>query len=187
MQPQYLPPDFTQPRLQGAPDARFVPAPADGVLPEGFFATTNLPTYVRLDGRWTMPRFPRMDGAIVRTDDGGLEILEGRYVRAGQLVAVGMAEDGSEGIYVHATGFTGEGGRDDFAFMRSEVSREKPVDYALMARLRIEERERGGHVVWVVGRAVLRSRGRDGSVWFLRNGFVNALLGGNAVGGHDIE
>ena len=187
MQPHYNPPDFDRPELQGVPDARFVPAPADGVLPEGFFATTNLPMYVRQDGRWLMPRFPRMDGAIVRTAEGGFEILEGRYVRAGQDVAVGLAEDGSQGIYVHATGFIGDVEGDDFAFMRSEVSREKPVDYALMARLLMNERERGGHIVWVVGPAVLHSRGRDGIVWFIRNGFMNALLGGNAVGVHDIE
>src|SRR5262249_45102976 len=43
---QYRPPNFTAPPLAGAPDARFTPAPADGVLPDGFFSTTNLPTYV---------------------------------------------------------------------------------------------------------------------------------------------
>ena len=39
--PHFNPPDFTKPVLAAAPDARFVPAPADGVLPEGFFSTTN--------------------------------------------------------------------------------------------------------------------------------------------------
>ena len=43
----YVPPDFSAPPLAGAPPARTVPAGADGVLPEGFFATTNLPTYVK--------------------------------------------------------------------------------------------------------------------------------------------
>jgi len=40
--------------LDGAgPGARrFEPLPADGVLPEGFFSTSNLPTYIRVDGRW---------------------------------------------------------------------------------------------------------------------------------------
>ena len=38
-------PDFSAPRFTGAVDARFVAASADGVLPEGFFSTTNLPTY----------------------------------------------------------------------------------------------------------------------------------------------
>jgi len=41
--------------------------------------------------------------------------------------------------------------------------------------------------VWVLGPAVLHARGRDVISWFIRNGYVNALLGGNAVGVHDIE
>lgn len=186
----YRRPDFREARFASAPDARFVPAPADGVLPEGFFSTTNLPTYVKVAGEWRTPVAPRMDSAIVLEADGTLRVLEGRYVKAGQLVAVGYAEDGSEGIYVHAGGFSAgrEGaGEDEFQFMSSEVSREKPVDYAEMARLLIEEKERGGHVVWVVGPAVLHSRGRDVLTWFIENGYVHALLGGNAVAVHDIE
>ena len=58
-------PDFTKSPLADAPDATFAPAPADGVLPEGFFSTTNLPTYVRIGGTWRMPREPRMDSALV--------------------------------------------------------------------------------------------------------------------------
>jgi len=182
----YRPPDFSDPRLVAAPDARFEPAPADGVLPAGFFPTTNLPTYVKIDGEWRMPRFPRMDAGIVLHDDGSLEALEGRYVLAGQRVAIGLAEDGSEGVIVNTHGFL-DPASDEFAFMRSEVSREKPVDYPEMARLLLAERDRGGHIVWVLGPAVLHSRGRDLVTWFVRNGFVGALLGGNAIGVHDIE
>jgi lysine-ketoglutarate reductase/saccharopine dehydrogenase-like protein (TIGR00300 family) len=185
----YRPPDFSQGQFRSAPEARFEPAPADGVLPEDFFATTNLPTYVHLNGTWRLPREPRMDSAIVLQPDGDLRVMEGRYVRKGQPVAVGYAEDGSEGIYVDATGLLAaeaeSGG--EFSFMRSEVSREKPVDYATMADLMLEERARGGHIVWVVGPAVLHARGRDVIAWFIDNGFVHALLGGNAVGVHDIE
>jgi len=72
--PTFLHPDLTTPRLAGAPDARFVPAPADGVLPEGFFSTTNLPTYVRIKGEWKMPHEPRMDGALMLAKDGELWI-----------------------------------------------------------------------------------------------------------------
>ena len=57
-------PDFRKPPFNGFPDARFVAAPADGVLPDGFFSTTNLPTYVRVNGTWRMPREPRMDSAL---------------------------------------------------------------------------------------------------------------------------
>ena len=181
-------PDFAAPPLADAPDARFVPAPADGVLPEGFFSTTNLPTYVRVGGAWRMPREPRMDAVLVLDGDGELWVREMRRVKAGQRVAVGEAEDGREGIYVNVAGFLGDDeGGGEFKFMASEVSREKPVDYALMARRLVDERERGGHVIWVTGPALVHSRARADMTWFVENGFVGALLAGNAVAVHDIE
>lgn len=179
-------PDFGLPRFASAPDARFVPAPADGVLPEDFFSTTNLPTYVRIGGEWRLPREPRMDSALVLDGDGVLWVREGRRVRAGELVAIGKKEDGSEGIFVHSE-LAGRPDDGEFKFMASEVSREKPIDYALMARLLIDERERGGYVVWVTGPALVHSRARADMTWFIVNGFVGALLAGNAVAVHDIE
>jgi lysine-ketoglutarate reductase/saccharopine dehydrogenase-like protein (TIGR00300 family) len=179
-------PDFSEPRFAAAPDARFVPAPADGVLPEDFFSTTNLPTYVRVGGEWRLPREPRMDSALVIDREGVLWVREMRRVRAGDLIAVGKKEDGSEGIFVHVDA---AGGHDDgeFKFMASEVSREKPIDYVQLARLLIGERERGGYVVWVTGPALVHSRARSDMTWFIMNGFVSALLAGNAVAVHDIE
>jgi lysine-ketoglutarate reductase/saccharopine dehydrogenase-like protein (TIGR00300 family) len=182
-------PDFTKPLLAAAPDARFVPAPADGVLPEGFFSTTNLPTYVKVGGKWRMPREPRMDSALVLAHDGELWVREGRRLAKGDRVAVGSHEDGREGILVHAAAFLGEPSAEggEFKFMSSEVSREKPIDYSLMARLLIDERERGGYPVWVCGPALVHSRARNDMTWFIQNGFVAALLAGNAVAVHDIE
>ena len=180
------PPDLTKPEFQQAPDARFVAAPADGVLPEGFFSTTNLPTYVKVKGQWRMPREPRMDAGLVLDPKGELYAREGRRVKQGDLVAIGAAEDGTEGIFVHAEPFMGEGG-GEFAFMTSEVSREKPIDYALMARLLVDERENRGYAIWVTGPALVHSRARNDMSWFIENGFVGALLAGNAVAVHDIE
>jgi len=133
-----------------------------------------------------MPREPRMDGALV-LDDGELWVREMRRVRKGDPVAVGLAEDGSEGIYVHADAFLGGEGGDEFRFMGSEVSREKPIDYGQMARLIIEQRDRGGYIIWVTGPALVHSRARADMTWFIENGFVSALLAGNAVAVHDIE
>ena len=180
------PPNFNTPELTSAPDARFVTAPADGVFPENFFPTTNLPTYVKLKGQWRMPREPRMDGGLVLDGKNELWVREGRRVRKGQLVAVGTAEDGTEGVLVHSASFFGdaEGG---FNFMSSEVSRERPIDYAQMAKLLVEERARGGYPIWVTGPALVHSRARNDMSWFVMNGFVGALLAGNAVAVHDIE
>lgn len=184
------PPDFTSARFAAARDATFVPAPADGVLPEGFFSTSNLPTYVRIGGAWRMPREPRMDAALVLDGANVLWAREMRRVRRLEHVAVGSAEDGSEGIFVDASAFLEPHVPDqagEFAFMASEVSREKPIDYVQMARLLLEERDRGGYAVWVVGPAVVHAHARADFVWFLEQGFVGALLSGNAVAVHDIE
>lgn len=186
---RYTPPDFKLPALAKAPAARTVVAERDGVLPDGFFATTNLPTYVKgADGRWVMPKEPRMDGVLVRDAAGTWWVREGRRVKQGDAVVVGSAEDGSEGVLVHSTGFAGEAGaHGDFHFMSSQVSREKPIDYKAIARMLVEEKRRGGYTLWVTGPALVHSRARDNLVWFIRNGFVQALLAGNAVAVHDIE
>lgn len=187
--PHYVAPDFTAPHFATAPGARTVACETDGVLPENFFATTNLPSYVKgSDGCWTMPREPRMDGCLVRGTGGTWLVREGRRVKKGDLVVVGRAEDGSEGVLVHADGFQyGPDVGGDFHFMSSQVSREKPIDYRMIARMLVEERRREGYVVWVTGPALVHSRARDNLVWFIRNGYVQALLAGNAVAAHDIE
>ncbi len=71
--------------------------------------------------------------------------------------------------------------------MSSEVSREKPIDYAHMARVLIDEKDRGGYPIWITGPALVHSRARSDMSWFIANGFVGALLAGNAVAVHDIE
>jgi lysine-ketoglutarate reductase/saccharopine dehydrogenase-like protein (TIGR00300 family) len=126
-----------------------------------------------------------MDSALVLDKDGTLWIREGRRVLRGEMVAVGRAEDGSEGIYVHSLDDSDDEG--EFKFMTSEVSREKPIDYLLMAQILLDERDRGGYPIWVTGPALVHSRARADMVWFIENGFVGALLAGNAVAVHDIE
>ena len=183
----FPPPDFTQPKFADAPDARFAPAPADGVLPEGFFSTTNLPTFVRLKGAWHAPREPRMDAGLVLERDGTLWVREGRRLKRGDMVAIGEKEDGTQGIFVQTHLIPAGADPDAFTFMSSEVSREKPIDYAHMAQVLIEEKERGGYPIWVTGPALVHSRARSDMAWFIANGYVGALLAGNAVAVHDIE
>jgi lysine-ketoglutarate reductase/saccharopine dehydrogenase-like protein (TIGR00300 family) len=185
---RYQLPKFSEPPLASAPEARFVPAPADGVLPEDFFSTTNLPTYVHVGAEWRRPRAPRMDCVIVREASGALVMTEPRRVLRGAPVAVGASEDGSEGILVHAEGFLGHPrSANEFSFMQTEVSRERPVDYGVLATLLGEERARGGMIVWVVGPALVHARAREDLLWFIDHGYVGSLLGGNAVAVHDLE
>ena len=181
-------PDFSLPPFAGAPAATFAPLPADGVLPDGFFSTSNLPTYVHVGGDWLMPSRPRMDCVIVRRP-GGLETIEPRRLRRGDEIAMGLAEDGSEGIVVHTAGFLGgaHSANEEFRFMSTEVSRERPVNYEELAGRLLQEKAAGGYLVWVAGPALVHSRARNDFGWFIANGFVQAVLIGNAVAVHDIE
>jgi lysine-ketoglutarate reductase/saccharopine dehydrogenase-like protein (TIGR00300 family) len=129
-----------------------------------------------------------MDAVLLLDARGELWAREGRRVRRGEPVAMGQAEDGREGIFVHTEVFRESTLRgDEFQFMTSAVSREKPIDYVGMARLLVEERTCGGYPLWVVGPALVHARAREDLVWFVENGFVGALLAGNAVAVHDIE
>jgi lysine-ketoglutarate reductase/saccharopine dehydrogenase-like protein (TIGR00300 family) len=180
-------PDFSRPPFAGAPNARFAPLPADGVLPEGFFSTSNLPTYIQVEGTWLAPIRPRMDCVVVKRS-GYLETIEPRRLRRGDLIAMGEAEDGTEGIVVHARGFLGgTHGANEFRFMSTEVSRERPVNYEELAARIAEEKRKKGYLIWVVGPALVHSRARTDFEWFIRNGYVQAVLAGNAVAVHDIE
>ncbi|MEP6590346.1 MAG: hypothetical protein ABJC19_04100 [Gemmatimonadota bacterium] len=180
-------PDVTIPPFRDAVVARFVPAPAAGVLPERFFSTSNLPTYVRLESGWVAPTRPRMDCCLVRRGES-VESLEPRLVRAGEPVLVGLEEQGGEGVVVHTEGFLGGAhGANEFRFMGTEVSRERPVNYEDLAERVVGEKQRGGYLIWVAGPALVHSRARADFEWFIRQGYVQAVLAGNAVAVHDIE
>jgi lysine-ketoglutarate reductase/saccharopine dehydrogenase-like protein (TIGR00300 family) len=188
----YREPDFSKPSLANAPECRFEPAPADTVLPDGFMSTTNFPTYVKVGGRWRMPERPRMDSHLVWDPaTERLAVREFRLVGKGDLVAVATAEDGSEGVLVWDRGFLAE--VDDthvaeaFAFMSSEVSREKPVNYDAIFREFVKNRSGNGYILWVIGPALVHARGRIAMEWLIHNGYCHGLITGNAVGVHDVE
>jgi lysine-ketoglutarate reductase/saccharopine dehydrogenase-like protein (TIGR00300 family) len=180
-------PDVSQPPFATAPLAQFVAAPVDGVMPERFFSTSNLPTYVRLEPGWDTPARPRMDCVIVRRGRG-LEAVEPRRVLAGELVLTALDEHGAEGVVVWSEGFLGGGhSANEFQFMGTEVSRERPVNYEDLAARLVEQRDAGGYVLWITGPALVHSRARHDFEWLIHHGFVQAVLAGNAVAVHDIE
>ena len=51
--PAYHHPDFTQPALLNAPDARWEAAEKDGVAPEEYHSTSMYPEYFKINGKWT--------------------------------------------------------------------------------------------------------------------------------------
>lgn len=188
---KYYPPDFASEAFKNCPDAVFLPAEKDFVVPENYHATTIFPEYFKINGTWRLAEESRMDCVVVLTADGTLSVREFRNIKKGDLVAVGRTEDGSDGIYVHTTGFCqpeelekGSG----FTFRQSR-SRETAFsrDYDHLYELLKHEKEHG-NIVWVLGPAVAfdhDSRTSFGKL--ISNGYADAVLAGNALATHDLE
>ena len=188
--PNYTAPDFSNKTLAAAPTATFKEALDDGVAPEGFHATSVFPEYFQIaPGKWVLPERSRMDCVVARGQGGGLLVREFRNLRKGDLVACGRQEDGSEGIYVHTTGFAGpEALQEKFAF-RTLVSRESSFsfDYDELYALLGHERDHG-RIIWVMGPAAVFDRdARDAFCSLIRMGFVHGVMAGNALATHDVE
>jgi hypothetical protein len=187
--PTYREPDFSAPALRDAPLARFEPAPARGVAPDNYHATSIFPEYVHLSpGRWVLPSRSRMDCVLVREGDE-VSVREFRNLCQGDPVAVGRGEDGEDGILVHAEGFAQTTDDAEKFSFRRHVSRESAfsVDYDELYGLLRFEREHG-NIVWVLGPAVVFDfDARSAFVSLVRHGFVHAVLAGNALAVHDIE
>ena len=167
------------------------PAPKDGVFPDDFYSTTNLETLVRLDREWIRVQQPEMDcGLVVTEEDGGkggrvmVRTVPVSDVKAGDAVVCG-----ANGVRVELPLSTPRGEEDDFGFMSSSVSSEKPQ--ALLVR-QIAERMRevkaeGKRILWVGGPAVVHTGAAPAMVRLVEAGYVDVLFAGNALATHDIE
>ena len=186
--PAYRRPDFSA--LASAPDARLACAPQDGVAPEGFHSTSMFPEYFKVKGEWRLAGESRMDSSVVLREDGRLDVVENRNLRAGDRVFLGRTEDGSEGVYVHAHGFEQPDSAisDQFVF-RQGRSRETAYarDYdRLMNLLRYERAH--GNILWVMGPAfAFDYDARRAMQALIDNGYCHGLLAGNALATHDLE
>ncbi len=186
--------------LKDPSDARLEPAPADKVVPPGFYSTTNHPTEIRHEDRWLDVEHIEMDCAVVvegvdaedQRERGG-EAADPEKPRAytktlnaieeGDLVVTGEA-----GIRVRPPERP-RGSEGAFGFMQGGVSSERPST-ALIGNVAdaIEEtKARGGNVVAVPGPAVIHSGARDDFARLVREGYIDAISTGNGFAVHDLE
>jgi lysine-ketoglutarate reductase/saccharopine dehydrogenase-like protein (TIGR00300 family) len=162
-------------------DAVSRPAPRDGVLPDDFYATTNLETEVRVDGRWLPVALPEMDCAIALEGDSARTVAPSD-VRAGEAIVVGHS-----GVRVQALQRPRR--KQVFEFMSSAVSSEKPKEslVAEIARELVATRAAGKRVALVGGPAIVHTGAGKYLERLIRDDFVDALFAGNALAVHDIE
>ena len=162
-------------------ETKLVAADQDGVLPAGFYSTTNLSTEILADGRWVPVENPEMDCGIV-VADGTARTIPMHQVRVGDLIVVG-----SGGVRVQAP--LKQRGGSAFEFMSSEVSSEKPkalIVTQVAERVRAA-RESGSKVLAVCGPAVVHTGGSPDVARMVEGGWIDVLFAGNGFATHDIE
>jgi lysine-ketoglutarate reductase/saccharopine dehydrogenase-like protein (TIGR00300 family) len=134
-----------------------------------------------------------MDGALVvgGAEQGGagprVECRLLRDLRPGESVVVGV--EGLRTIRRDQAREGREARQTDFAFMGAGVSSERRVELVVeqIAWEWRRIRDRGGKVVVVAGPVVIHTGGGVHLARLVREGYVQALLGGNAIAVHDVE
>ena len=155
----------------------------DGVFPEGFYSTSNLPTEVLVDGQWLTVENMEMDAAIAVD----------RAARRARCIVFQGARPGTEVVVgyqgVRVTPLERSRKTEIFSFMASEVSAEKPkkVLIGAIAQEMKEIREQGGRIVVVAGPAVVHTGAGRYLSRLIELGYVNVLFAGNALAVHDVE
>ena len=169
-------------------EAALAVADRDGVFPEGFYATTNFDTDVRVGEVWVPVAHPEMDvGIRVRGGTGSSPVVAEacpmHRVVAGDRLVVG--EEGVRAKLPPRTAAEGEA----FRFMSSGVSTERPkarliADVALAMK---EARAKGQKVLLVGGPAIVHSGSAPTLEALVLEGWIDVLFAGNALAAHDIE
>lgn len=160
-----------------------------GVAPEDFYASTIYPTEVRVQGQWIKCQFQRMDGALVvdHKNSSAIPTVKCKLLRdleLGEEVVVGV-----EGIRTAHKTDAREKTTKEFSFMGAGVSSERRVELVVeqVAWELRQVRDRGGKVVVTAGPVVVHTGGATHLSYLIREGYVQSLLGGNAIAVHDIE
>ena len=162
-------------------DALTEAAPADGVLPDQFYATTNYDTEVRERGMWLPVANPEMDCAIV-LDERGASTVAPSDVKKGEAIVVGH-----QGVKVSIP--QRERRKAVFEFMASAVSSEKPRHALLgeIARELLNVRASGKRILLVGGPAIIHTGAGPYLAELIRDGYVTSIFAGNALAVHDVE
>jgi hypothetical protein len=185
-------------------DATLEPAPADQVVPKGFYSTTNHPTEIRYRGEWLPVENIEMDCAVVVEDGEARSASDGstgeqsepgdgnepraytkvlNAVEEGDLVVTGEA-----GIRVSPPERP-RGKEGAFGFMQGGVSSERPSETTIanIAEAIEETKREDGEVLAVCGPALIHSGAREDLARLVREGYIDMISAGNGFAVHDIE
>lgn len=165
-------------------DCKLVAADVAGAFPEGFYATTNEPTEIRVGGKWCPVERPEMDCGVAFDPVSKRAVcVPMSDVQIGQHIVVGRL-----GTRVQPIGRERDR-QQHFGFMQSAVSSEKPKNVTVREIAeQMRQASRGtGKILVVGGPAIVHTGSRELLSTLIRKGYVNVLFAGNALAAHDIE
>lgn len=181
--PKFTPPRFDDAKFAAAQAIRVATVNKDGVAPSGFYLTSHMPTYYHHEGKWLLPKHNSQNCVAVLS---GQEIIikELNDLLKGDQVVLAKEATLENGIFVYREGFD----KSVITEPGRSVETSFTNDYEYLAELMRHERENGGHIVWVLGPSVVFDYDtRIGLSELAENGYVQALLAGNAMATHDLE
>ncbi|MBD2664376.1 TIGR00300 family protein [Richelia sinica] len=173
---------------QDEKDAKLEPVVQAGVAPDDFYVSTIYPTEVRVNGEWLKVEIQRMDGAIAISQTANGIVARCKILRdleVGEQVVVDV-----QGIRtIRKPESREQRNAQEFSFMSSGVSSERRVELVVeqVAWELRKIRDAGGKVVVTAGPVVIHTGGGEHLSRLIREGYVQGLLGGNAIAVHDIE
>ncbi|HJJ99879.1 MAG TPA: TIGR00300 family protein [Methanocorpusculum sp.] len=153
------------------------------VAPEGFYSTTNHPTYIHYEGEWIPVENMKMD-ALIRVDTKNRTAscaVQGKLL-PGDFVVVG-----EEGVRVDFPERPREIGV--FEFMGGDVSSERPSKTMIrqIAKELLQIKASGKKVALVGGPAIIHTGAADAVAAMIRERYIDVLFAGNALATHDLE
>jgi len=174
------------PPPQEASDVKIEKVTKAGVAPDDFYVSTIYPTEVRINSQWILVANQRMDGVIVIGDNHKAFCKLLRDLELGDQVVVGV---GGIRTIKQSDSREQRSSSQEFTFMGAGVSSERRVELVVeqIAWELRQIRDQGGKVVVTAGPVVIHTGGGQHLSRLIKDGYVHALLGGNAIAVHDIE
>ena len=169
-------------------DSKLEPVLQAGVAPDDFYVSTIYPTEVRVNGQWLKVENQRMDGAIAISQTSNGIVAKCKLLRdleIGEQVVVDVL-----GIRtIRKAESREQRNSQEFSFMSSGVSSERRVELVVeqVAWELRKIKDSGGKVVVTAGPVVIHTGGGEHLSRLIREGYVQGLLGGNAIAVHDTE
>lgn len=154
-----------------------------GVFPEGFYSSSNLPTYILLGGDWVPVERQEMDCAIaVDLARRKARCIPFQEAEPGMKVVVGH-----QGVRIVPLERSRQ--MEIFSFMASEVSSEKPKKLLInqIAKEMQAVRKAKGRILVVGGPAIIHTGAGPHLSRLIELGYVQVLFAGNALAAHDVE